>query len=100
MSVPARDVLDLGTDWTVSFSELGRILHMDKLHSWTDDEETRFYSGWAVYEKNITVSPKTLNPGTRAYLNFGPATVVERPQAGRPPMRTRLESPAPAAARA
>src|SRR5207302_11280835 len=44
-------------------------------------------------EKNITVSPKTLNPGTRAYLNFGPETVVERPQAGRPRMRAWLESP-------
>ena len=93
MAVPARDVLDLGTDWTVNFSELGRILHMDKLHSWTDDEETRFYSGRAVYEKNITVSPKTLNPRTRVYLNFGPGTVVERPQAGRPRMRAWLESP-------
>jgi len=93
MSVPPRDVLDLGTDWTVNFSELGRILHMDKLHSWTDDEETRFYSGRAVYEKNITVSPKRLNPRTRVYLDFGPGTVVERPQAGRPRMRAWLESP-------
>jgi hypothetical protein len=93
ISVPPRDVLDLGTDWTVSFSGLGRVLHMDKLYSWTDDEETRFYSGRVVYEKNITVSPKTLNPRTRVYLDFGPGTIVERPQAGHPRMRAWLESP-------
>src|SRR2546429_7153425 len=47
----------------------------------------------AVHEKTITVSPKPLNPATRAYLNFGPGTVVQRPQAGRPRMRAWLESP-------
>ncbi len=93
MSQPPREVLDLGADWTVTFSELGRTLHMDKPRSWTDDEETRFYSGKAVYEKEFTVSKKILNPRIRVYLDFGPGTVVERPQAGHPRMRAWLESP-------
>jgi len=93
MSRPPRDVLDLGADWTVTFSDLGRSLHMDKLHSWADEEETRFYSGKAVYEKNFSVSPKILSLRTRVYLDFGPGTVVERPQAGHPRMRAWLEGP-------
>ncbi len=55
---------------------------MDKLHSWTHEEDTRFYSGKAVYEKNFSVSPKILNPKIRVYLDFGPGTVIERPHAG------------------
>jgi len=93
MSQPPRDVLDLGADWTVTFSDLGRTLHMDKLHSWADDEETRFYSGKAIYEKNFSVPPKILNPKIRVYLDFGPGTVVEQPQAGHPRMRAWLEGP-------
>jgi hypothetical protein len=66
---------------------------MDKLRSWADEEETRFYSSKAVYEKNFSVSPKILNTRIRVYLDFGPGTVVERPQAGHPRMRAWLESP-------
>jgi hypothetical protein len=42
-------------NWTVSFPALHRTIHMENLHSWTDDEETRYYSGIAIYEKLITV---------------------------------------------
>ena len=93
MSGPLREVLDLEADWRVTFSDLGRTVQMDRLRSWTDDEETRFYSGKAIYEKNVSVSPKTLNPGIRVYLDFGPGTIVERPQAGHPRMRAWLEGP-------
>jgi hypothetical protein len=93
MSQPRRDLLDLGADWTVTFSDLGRTLHMDKLRSWADDEETRFYSGKAIYEKKFSVSPKILNPKIRVYLDFGPGNVVERPQTGHPRMRAWLDGP-------
>ncbi len=88
-----REMLDLGADWTVTFSDLGRTVHMDKLHSWADHEETRFYSGKAIYEKNFGVSPKILNPKTRVYLDFGTGTIVERPRVDHPRMRAWLEGP-------
>ncbi|PYT36047.1 MAG: glycoside hydrolase [Acidobacteria bacterium] len=93
VSGSARQILNLGTGWKVSFPGLGRTVHMDRLHSWTDEEETRFYSGDAVYEKNFDVSPKILNPSVHVYLDFGPGTVVERPPKGHPRMRAWLESP-------
>jgi hypothetical protein len=93
LSPTPREVLDLGTNWTVTFSDPARILHIDALHSWTDDEETRFYSGKATYEKNFAVASKLLNPNVRVYLDFGPGTVVERPQTGRLRMRAWLEGP-------
>jgi alpha-L-rhamnosidase len=93
MSGSPREVLDLGADWTVTFSDLGRTVQMDRLRSWTDDEETRFYSGKAVYENNLSVSPKILSPRIRVYLDFGPGTVVERPQGGHARMRAWLEGP-------
>jgi hypothetical protein len=91
LSRPPQDVLDLGADWTVTFS--GRTLRMDKLRSWTDEEETRFYSGKAVYEKDFSISPKIVEPRIRVHLDFGPGTAIDRPQAGHPRMRAWLESP-------
>ncbi len=93
VSGPAREILDLERDWTVTFPNLRRTVHMDRVHPWADEEETRFYSGDAVYEKNFDVSPKILNSRVRVYLDFGPGTVVERPQNGHPRMRAWLESP-------
>jgi hypothetical protein len=83
----------MGADWSVTFSGLGRSLHLDKLHSWADEEETRFYSGQAVYKKTFSVSAKMLSPRNRVYLDFGPGTVVERPLSGDPHMRAWLDGP-------
>ena len=67
--------IDLGKDWTVTFPELNRTIHMNELRSWTDDEVTRFYSGRAVYEKNFAVPARA---GKRIYLDFGPGTIVQQ----------------------
>jgi glycosyl hydrolase family 106( putative alpha-L-rhamnosidase) len=66
--------VDLGTDWTVTFPGLHHSTHMDHLHSWTDDDETRFYSGSAVYEKDFTFSP---GAGKEVFLDFGFGTPTE-----------------------
>lgn len=84
--------IDLGTEWTVNFPSLNRIIHMNKLHSWSEDEETRFYSGEAIYRKEISISKTFLKRGTRVYLDFGPGTVVER-QPSEKTIRAWLESP-------
>jgi hypothetical protein len=66
--------VDLRTDWTVTFPDLHHGAHMDHLHSWTDDGETRFYSGRAVYEKDFTFLPRA---GEEVFLDFGPGTPIE-----------------------
>ena len=88
-----QEVLDLGTDWTVTFSGLGRSFHLDTLHSWADEEETRFYSGTAVYEKNFSVTAKMVSPKISVYLDFGPGTAVEPPKSGDPHMRAWWDGP-------
>ena len=62
---------------------------MNELRSWTDDEETRFYSGRAVYEKDFAVPASA---GKRIYLDFGPGTVVSQ-QDSHSHFRVWLESP-------
>jgi hypothetical protein len=80
---------DLDGDWTVTFPLLHRTIQMEKLRSWTDDAETRFYSGSAIYERDFMAS---VSPNLRAYLDFGPGTVVE-PQRSDAHFRALLESP-------
>ena len=65
--------LDLESGWTVTFPDLPHSTQMDHLHSWADDDETRFYSGRAIYEKKFTFSPQT---GKEIYLDFGAATAI------------------------
>jgi hypothetical protein len=92
---PERTVtepIDLDTDWTVTFPGISRTILMKKLHSWSEDEETRFYSGQAIYEKDISVSDIFVKPANRLYLDFGSGTVVERNTSDRT-IRAWLESP-------
>ena len=83
--------IDLGSDWTVSFPSLSRTIRMDALRSWTDDEETRFYSGEAVYEKDFTVPDHWL--GDRTWIDFGLGSPVEPPANGLPHFEALLEGP-------
>lgn len=61
--------IDLNTGWRVSFGE--KTVTMDQLRSWTDDEATRYFSGTATYEKDVTVPEVFLKPGLTARLDFG-----------------------------
>lgn len=75
--------LDLTSDWSVTFFDLtpNQPEKMDKLHSWTDDENAKYYSGLARYEKTVDVSAHMLKPGIKLYLDFGRGTTVEMPTA-------------------
>jgi alpha-L-rhamnosidase len=74
-AVPAE--VDISTGWKVSFSGLNLALDYPKLHSWTDDERTRFYSGEAVYTKTVYVPNTFLTGASAVYLDFGPGTPAE-----------------------
>jgi hypothetical protein len=47
--------VDLSENWQVRFGEGGVPRLMKTLHSWTDDEDTRYFSGTAVYERTVNV---------------------------------------------
>lgn len=61
--------LDLSSGWRVSIGQ--KVTTMEPLHSWTEGEETRFYSGIATYEKEVMIPPAMLGTGQSVYLDFG-----------------------------
>jgi hypothetical protein len=85
--------IDLSPDWKVTFAGVNRTIQMDRLRSWTDDEQTRYYSGEAIYEKVVNVPSSFLRNETKVSLNFGPGELVAPAAAGAPGMRALLESP-------
>jgi hypothetical protein len=85
---PVREV-DLSSAWEVTFLDTGRKMRLDTLRSWTEDEETRFYSGTAAYEKTIRLERSDL----RAWVEFGPVTPVDPQPQRQPGMRAWIEPP-------
>ncbi|MGH9723193.1 MAG: glycosyl hydrolase [Bryobacteraceae bacterium] len=73
---PIGRPVDISTGWKVTFASGGSPVQMDTLRSWTDDEHTRFYSGTAAYEKEVTVPPELIRPDTRIALDFGEGRAV------------------------
>ena len=89
LRVPAP--LDLSTGWQVSIGNTGPRL-WDKLHSWTEDESTKYFSGVATYARDINVPAEMVQKGLAVQLDFGkgiPLTV----QPSRNGMQTWLEGP-------
>lgn len=96
--------LDLLSDWSATFPGLHHTVKMEKLHSWTDDADTKYYSGLAVYEKTLNVPTVMFEPGIDLYLDLGPGIPVEVPAtpsdfqtdgtgSGTPRMQAWLDSP-------
>lgn len=89
-SAPAP--LDLGSGWSVSFPGIHHSTLMPSLHSWTDDPDTQFYSGQAIYTKEMDLPRAYLQTGLTLCLDFGPGSrVPEKPQSDG--MRAWLDSP-------
>jgi len=66
--------VDLTRNWSVTWPGLDRSVHIEKLASWTEDAETRFYSGSAVYEKDFAFEARVPK---RVYLDFGPGVPID-----------------------
>jgi hypothetical protein len=66
--------IDLSDGWRVSFGDNSPVM-MDHLHSWTDDPDTRYFSGVAVYEKEIEVKENLLRDGV-TLLDFGQGQAI------------------------
>jgi hypothetical protein len=68
---------------------------MGELKSWTDTEETRFFSGQATYEKTADLPEAWTRSGGEVYLNFGAGKAAAQNRRG----GAAIESPVREAAR-
>jgi hypothetical protein len=84
--------VDLRKEWNVSIPSLHYSTLMHSLHSWTDESALRFYSGEALYERDVDLQAQYFRQGTKLLLNFGPGIpVAEKPQSDG--MRAWMDSP-------
>ena len=85
---------DLSTNWQVTFGNSTPV-SMDSLRSWTNDEDTRYYSGVVAYEKRFNLPPNFLREGVRIKLDFGEGHQVSaaQPSSRTPGMRALFEGP-------
>ena len=86
-------VADLSRQWKVSFGNTGIAREMDMLTSWTEDAQTRYFSGQAIYSKSFTLAQAAPSEAT-LWLDFGeskPETLPDPP--GENNMRAYLEAP-------
>lgn len=80
---PHPAVIDLSVDWNLTFggsnqSGLSQSIRMANLHSWSEEESYKFYSGQVTYEKVFDL-PADLKSGTSMILDFGAGTPVAKP---------------------
>ena len=83
--------IDLSSGWSVAFGKDAKPAVMEKLSSWTDNKDTRFFSGVATYVKKVTVPAEMLKEGLAVRLDFGPSKPTSGD--GSPRMQARLDAP-------
>jgi hypothetical protein len=83
--------IDLSGGWSVAFGKDAKPVVMEKLSSWTENKDNRFFSGVATYVKKVTVPAEMLKEGLAVRLDFG----LSKPTGGdgSPRMQARLEAP-------
>ena len=82
---------DLSTDWKVTFTSTGKTISEPVLTDWTSDPATRFYSGEAVYERNLTLDKL---PAGEIFLEVeGGAQVTQPTVRAGPGMRAWYDPP-------
>ncbi|HEX7981956.1 MAG TPA: glycosyl hydrolase [Duganella sp.] len=88
---PSVVLADLSRDWQVRFPG-AQPQSMNQLRSWTDDPSRRFFSGVAVYSKDVELSASQLS-GAAIRLDFGKGTPLETTPKVPAGMRAMLDSP-------
>lgn len=83
--------MELSGDWRVSLGSAPPA-RWDKLRSWTDDETTRYFSGVATYEKEVTIPAALLQNSSSLLLDFGKGIPLT-PQSLRNGMQAWLDGP-------
>jgi hypothetical protein len=85
--------IDISTDWRLTFSHTNQTTSMAALHSWSEEEQFKYYSGQVRYVKTIDL-PSNLVSGNNLILDFGEGTPVAKPDPlPMPNMRAYFEGP-------
>jgi len=85
---------DLSHAWQVAFGDAALSKQMETLTSWSDDAQTRYFSGRATYEKTFDLREDSASAGTRYLLDFGQGTRQSLPASPAPPdMWAYLDAP-------
>jgi alpha-L-rhamnosidase len=84
--------IDLGHGWKVTFDKTGATETMQSLHSWTDDDAEKYYSGTATYTRTVEIPEDVIHDGG-AVLDFGKGTPISRTQLHQAGMRTWYDPP-------
>jgi hypothetical protein len=71
--------IDLTTDWQATFTGANQTVPMAKLHSWSEDPASKYYSGQVSYVRTFDLSAQDLRSGVSGVLDFGPAVPIEEP---------------------
>jgi len=90
--VHTNSAMDVSSDWEVTFLGTGQTVRLEHLHSWTEDEATKFYSGRAVYTKTVQL-PESFLQAARVLLDFGPSVPVDPFLRETPGMQALLDGP-------
>jgi hypothetical protein len=67
----------LQSDWSVAVGT-SETRNVTLPHSWSQAAGTRYFSGTGIYRRTWNASSQFRAPGVRAYLDFGPASAVNR----------------------
>lgn len=86
-------LLDLSEGWTVTFGSTGVSEIMEHLSSWIEDEATRFFSGTAVYEKDVFVPENMLKLDSVIKLDLGEGVALQETGGRSSGMRAWFEGP-------
>jgi hypothetical protein len=76
--VIAHSMIDLTTDWKVTFGE-DTAIPMARLHAWSEDPAYKYYSGQVSYAKTFDLSAEEFTGGTDGVLDFGPGMPLDEP---------------------
>jgi hypothetical protein len=84
--------IDLTHNWKVTFDKTGEAETMQSLHSWTDNDAHKYYSGTATYTRTVEIPADVAKAGS-FFLDFGRGTPVERTQLHQAGMRAWYDPP-------
>lgn len=78
LQVPAQMPVTTSTiafdkNWRISFGQTNQAKMVNQLKSWTDNQQTLYYSGAATYEKELIVPANNIKQGFTARIDFGEA---------------------------
>jgi len=84
--------IDISRDWRIRSEKSGAGETMQTLHSWSNDDAWKYYSGSAIYARNVEI-PEAVAKSGRVFLDFGEGTPVAREQLHQPGSRAWYDPP-------